>query len=176
MELLVENDNNIVVRGLKKAFERTAVTDANLVFTLVERKEDGEQIITGMSNATPIVVTSAAHGLSNGDKVLIRFAEGNTAANRGVWTVANKTTDTFELATSTGNGSWIRNGEWWLVVPNAAEVTMTYSSTQDAYKGVAEGTLSLDLDTRYNCYIVDQGVYAEDLAFFADVTINERVR
>lgn len=176
MQILVENDNNIVVRGLKRAFERTPVIDATLVFTLVERKEDTEHLITAMTNASPIVVTSAGHGLSNGDQVLVRFAEGNTAANRGVWTVANKTTDTFELAGSTGNGVWTANGEWWLVVPNAVEIAMTYSSTQDAYRGIAQGNLSLDLDTRYNCYIVDQGLYAEDLAFFTDVSINERVR
>lgn len=60
--------------------------------------------ITGASNATPIVITSAGHGLSNGDQVDIAYLATNTAGN-GTWTVANKTTDTFELSGSVGNGA-----------------------------------------------------------------------
>ena len=60
--------------------------------------------ITAATNATPIVITSAAHGLSNGDQVDIAYLATNTAGN-GVWTVANKTTDTFELSGSVGNGA-----------------------------------------------------------------------
>ena len=57
--------------------------------------------ITGATNATPIVVTSAAHGFSNGDKVTISGVLGNTAAN-GTFLVAGKTTNTFELNTLAG--------------------------------------------------------------------------
>lgn len=60
--------------------------------------------ISGASNATPIVITSVAHGLSNGDQVDIAYLATNTAGN-GVWTVANKTADTFELSGSVGNGA-----------------------------------------------------------------------
>jgi hypothetical protein len=57
--------------------------------------------ITGATNATPIVVTSAAHGFANGDKVTISGVLGNTAAN-GTFLVAGKTTDTFQLTTLAG--------------------------------------------------------------------------
>ena len=57
--------------------------------------------ITGATNATPIVVTSAAHGFSNGDKVTISGVGGNTAAN-GTFLVAAKSTNTFELNTLAG--------------------------------------------------------------------------
>jgi hypothetical protein len=52
--------------------------------------------VTGATNATPIVVTAAAHGLSNGMVVAISGVLGNTAAN-GAFKVANVTTNTFEL-------------------------------------------------------------------------------
>lgn len=67
--------------------------------------------ITDATNATPIVITSAAHGLANGDIVAIRNVGGNTAAN-GVFIVANKTTDTFELSASVGSGAYTSGGTW----------------------------------------------------------------
>lgn len=67
--------------------------------------------ITGATHASPIVVTSAAHGLSNGTRVTITGVGGNTAAN-GTFVVANKTADTFELEGSTGNGAYTSGGTW----------------------------------------------------------------
>ena len=66
--------------------------------------------VTGATNATPIVVTSVAHGLLNGDMVTIAGATGNTAAN-GDWMVTSKTDDTYALinlagANSVGNGAY----------------------------------------------------------------------
>jgi len=65
--------------------------------------------ITGASNATPIVVTSTAHGLANGDLITITGVVGNTAAN-GVWVVANVAANTFELVGSVGNGAYTSGG------------------------------------------------------------------
>src|SRR5690242_19929753 len=59
------------------------------------------KLITGATNATPIVITAASHGYSNGDIVAIYGVLGNTAAN-GVWKIANVTTNTFELQTRAG--------------------------------------------------------------------------
>jgi hypothetical protein len=67
--------------------------------------------ITAASNTTPIVITSANHGLTNGDQATIGEVKGNTAAN-GTWTVANVTTNTFELLNSAGNGSYTEGGKW----------------------------------------------------------------
>lgn len=63
------------------------------------------QAITGATNATPIVITAVAHGLSNGDEVYVASVGGNTAAN-GKWIVANKAADTFELTGSVGNAGY----------------------------------------------------------------------
>lgn len=55
--------------------------------------------ITGITNATTAVVTSAAHGFLNGDWVFISGVGGMTQVNGNSYIVANKTTDTFELTT-----------------------------------------------------------------------------
>lgn len=67
--------------------------------------------ITGATNASPIVITSAGHGLTNGARVTVAGVAGNTAAN-GTFIVANVTTDTFELAGSAGNGDYTTGGAW----------------------------------------------------------------
>ncbi len=54
--------------------------------------------ITAITAANPGVVTSAAHGFENGDKVEIRNVLGMTQVNNRVWTVKGKTADTFILA------------------------------------------------------------------------------
>jgi hypothetical protein len=67
--------------------------------------------ITAASNATPIVVTSAAHGLSTGTRVTIAGVTGNTAAN-GTWTITVLDANTFSLNGSTGNGAYVSGGTW----------------------------------------------------------------
>lgn len=69
--------------------------------------------ITGASNASPIVITCADHGLQAGQRVTVASVGGNTAAN-GTWTVANPATNTFELSGSSGNGAYTSGGTWHL--------------------------------------------------------------
>ena len=59
---------------------------------------------------TPIVITSVAHGLENGDMVEIVGVVGNTAAN-GSFIVDSKDANTFEIVAldgnpTTGNGDY----------------------------------------------------------------------
>lgn len=59
--------------------------------------------ISSSTQATPIVVTTAAnHGLSTGDTVVIAGHLTNTAAN-GTWNATSLTSTTFSIPT-TGNG------------------------------------------------------------------------
>lgn len=63
-----------------------------------------EIVITGATQADPIVITSAAHGRSNGDKIYIRNVKGMVELNGNTYEVANITATTAELkdpATST---------------------------------------------------------------------------
>ncbi len=67
--------------------------------------------VTGATNASPIVITSASHGLTTGTRVTISGVLGNTAAN-GTFTVTVLTADTFSLDSSTGNGPYTSGGTW----------------------------------------------------------------
>ncbi len=58
--------------------------------------------ITGATAANPIVVTSAAHGYSAGDLVLIDGIAGMIEINDRYFTVANPATNTFELSGENG--------------------------------------------------------------------------
>lgn len=80
--------------------------------------------ITGATNATPIVITSNGHGLSNNDMVAIASVGGNTAAN-GIWSVANVAANTFELEGSTGSGAYTSGGTWYkLTATRATSLTL----------------------------------------------------
>jgi hypothetical protein len=82
--------------------------------------------VTGATNATPIVITSAAHGLQTGTRVTVASVGGNTAAN-GDWTITRVGADTFSLDTSVGNGSYTSGGTW--------SVAGLYGFTVDATAG-----------------------------------------
>ena len=88
--------------------------------------------ITAASNASPIVITSAAHGLTTGTRVTIAGVGGNTAANAD-FTVTNVSTNTFSLDGSTGNGAYTSGGTW-----HAAGL-YAFSLTPTAANGYASG-------------------------------------
>lgn len=67
------------------------------------------QNITGATNASPIQITIANHGLSTGETVVIASVGGNTAAN-GTWAITVTGANTFTLNGSTGNGAYTSGG------------------------------------------------------------------
>lgn len=70
--------------------------------------------ITGITAADPGVATSNGHGLSNSDQVLITNVAGMTEVNGRVFTVANKTDNTFELSgADTTNYTAYTSGGYW---------------------------------------------------------------
>lgn len=68
-----------------------------------------EKSINSSTNASPIVITSNGHGYANGDIIRIYGHLVNTRAN-GIWKIQNVSTNTFELAGSTGNGTGVATG------------------------------------------------------------------
>jgi len=64
---------------------------------------DAPLAISNVTKADPAVVTSTAHGLSNGDKVLIGSVLGMDGLNTNSYLVANVTANTFELQDLDGN-------------------------------------------------------------------------
>lgn len=66
------------------------------VDVFMESAIGAEKTITGITKANPAVVSSVAHGLTNGDYVLIK-AQGMAEVNGRVFRVANSATDSFAL-------------------------------------------------------------------------------
>ncbi len=67
--------------------------------------------ISAATNASPIVITSSAHGLTTGAYVTVAGVTGNSAAN-GTFVVTRVDNDTFSLDGSTGSGSYVDGGTW----------------------------------------------------------------
>jgi hypothetical protein len=65
--------------------------------------------ITAASNASPIKITVANHGLNTGETVVIAGVGGNTAAN-GTWVITVIDASNFNLNGSTGNGAYTSGG------------------------------------------------------------------
>lgn len=91
--------SSIVVKSLE--FQRPANTTA---YTIGDAVAPDVLTITAASNATPIVITSTAHGLATDDRVTIAAVGGNTNAN-GDWKVRVLTANTFSLYTEAGVAS-----------------------------------------------------------------------
>lgn len=88
---------------------------AKLLASMVFETYGGEEgtlsgSVTGATNASPIVITSAGHGLATGDIVRILGVLGNTAAN-GLFQVTVTGSNTFSIP-ATGNGAYTSGGAW----------------------------------------------------------------
>ncbi|KKM95315.1 hypothetical protein LCGC14_1189330, partial [marine sediment metagenome] len=82
---------------------------------------------------TPIVITSVAHGLENGDMVEIAGVVGNTAAN-GSFIVDSKATDTFVIVDLSG-GATTGNGDYDAGTPTG-DVTIVYPGNMIVHRVV----------------------------------------
>lgn len=81
--------------------------------------------ISGITKASPGVITATAHGLSNGDRVIVSGVSGMTEVNNRQFVVANKTTDTFQLSgVDTGSYTTYASGG---TVSKILELTTTYT-------------------------------------------------
>lgn len=71
-----------------------------------------KKIVTGITQANPAVVSCNSHGYSDGQQIWFRDVIGMTQLNNNVYTVANATTDTFELLgiDSTSYGAYSSGG------------------------------------------------------------------
>jgi hypothetical protein len=84
--------------------------------------------ITGASNTSPIVITSANNGLANGATVSIGGVGGNTNAN-GTFTITRIDANTFSLNGTTGNGAYTSGGLWAYNPTSTSYIDPKYSWT-----------------------------------------------
>jgi len=110
-------------------FASSPAAPSNNASLSVNRWDGGSQTtynIIAASNATPIVITTGtANILANGDLVGINGCVGNTAPNNQIWTVANISGPQFQLAGSTGNGTWTSGGTVYKVPGSRAGALTT---------------------------------------------------
>lgn len=87
--------------------------------------------ITGATNASPIVITSAGHGLTTGTTITISGVGGNTAAN-GTFIVTYVDGNSFSLNSTTGSGAYTSGGTWNVTGLYTATLTCTAVNGYDA--------------------------------------------
>ena len=75
-------------------------------------------LVTGATNASPIVITSTNHGLLNGDFVSMSGVQGNTAANTATsFGITVVDPNHFSLNGTTGIGTYLGGGNWQRISP-----------------------------------------------------------
>ena len=182
MQIYYNNDNAIFLDGLQNVRTGSYINDATLRVTICYTGTGYQGTITNATPASPIVVTSAAHGLVNGQNVAIRKLNGIIEAI-GIQTIANKTTDTFELSGTTGSGTFVDTSttddpaRWYLAVPGLVQLTMSYvTSSNGKYAATVPGTSFIRGRVRYKAYIEDVGAsYKNKINFWSDVDVVDRI-
>ncbi len=95
--------------------------------------------IGSATQTNPVVISSTAHGFSNGDRVFIQGVRGQTQINNREFEVANVTSDTFELAGEDGTGHDVFDG---LGTPGTAsrivEIVSPYEAADLAQLKIAQ--------------------------------------
>lgn len=148
-------------------FRKRAILDSNhYQFTLPSDCMTVEQVwdltasakaITGATAATPIVVTSAAHGFSDDDLVIVTGIVGNTTANN-LWQVDNVATNTFELKDSVGTVAWSSDG--FAVEPSTSFIAMKRKNPMDS-----------TLTDRYRWFPLNEKIVVDYKDFENDILI-----
>lgn len=110
--------------------------------------------ITNATNASPIVITSTAHGRTTGDAVVVSGVGGNTNANNvpinplGLpatgavapnpnWIITVIDANTFSLNGSTGNAAYTSGGTWNWAVGAFANASKIFNKSVPASQVIA---------------------------------------
>lgn len=112
-------------------------------------------VITGATNTSPIVITSAGHPFAEGDSVLVHGCVGNSAAN-GMFEVDDPLTDSFELKNTTGTGSWTSGG---LAFKEKSSFIKMIEKNPDEMSGTGR----FDYILRHGQIVVDYPSFSNDL-------------
>lgn len=91
--------------------------------------------ITGITKASPGVITATAHGLANGDRVIIRGIAGMEELNDNIYLVVYIGADTFSLTTVAGAAV---NTTAYGTYDAGGEVAKIISATRTAITGITK--------------------------------------
>lgn len=90
---------------------------------------ESEKTVTDITHANPAVVTSSSHGFVNGDQVMFPQVGTQTPLANRVFTVANKTTNAFELQYGDGAGLHNYDGTGLPAFGGTVKAARVYSIT-----------------------------------------------
>lgn len=116
-------------------------SDCETVLNVFDTMTDATAI-SAATNATPISVTSTAHGLADNDIVFISGVLGNTAAN-GTFKITYVSANAFTLDGSVGNAAYTSGGyviKWSSAFRKMIKKENTDQNLSDRYKWYPEGT------------------------------------
>lgn len=97
--------------------------------------------ITSSTNASPIAITSATHGLVTGDYVFIQGHTTNTNAN-GFWRVTVSSATVFTLDGSTGNGVGGATGSIRVVSNRVVRMAASAVDNLSGHRNVGSGEVA----------------------------------
>lgn len=118
--------------------------------------------ITVMAKGNPTVITAVAHGLINGDVVVISGASAPTTLN-GTYVISNVTTDTFAIQLDTTGAATLAGS------PIATPQTWTQINNVKTFKGFDGKTTVIDatnlssLAKEKRAGLIDFGQFAFDM-------------
>lgn len=148
MTLYVDNDNEIIVASYRESLSQTPVTDAALTGHLVDASPGAFGAIANATSASPIVITSAAHGLTTGAQVVIVQVEAPREA-LGLHTITRINADTFSLDGTTGTGTWIATDAKSSWHKHVSTPSFVYDGTNHRYVALVAYTLPLVAQRKY---------------------------
>ena len=135
------------ISPLNDTDDRVPFQDCSLLYSV-------PKTITNISSANPGVVTSASHGFANGDKIVIKDVVGMTEVNGKKYTVANTTSNTFQLSglDTSGFVGYTSGGKVYKRVTaitgldhlEGEEVSIRGDGAEQASKTVSTGAITLD--------------------------------
>lgn len=106
-----------------------AISAFGIQLRLGDGVSPGGVAISAATNATPIVLTTTAHGITDVSLVTVAGVAGNTAAN-GTWIAERVTNTTLKLRGSIGNGVYTSGGT--ATVTDTFTVIAEVTDIQDA--------------------------------------------
>lgn len=103
---------------------------------------ESNKTVSGATQANPVVITATAHGFSNGDRVFLSGVGGMVEINNRTFTIANVTTNTFELSGI--------NGSAYTAYTSGGTAARVYAITQPyAAADLSKIQYAQDADTMY---------------------------
>ena len=119
----------------------------------------GAKTITAVTVGYPAMVTSAAHGLANGDVVTIASVAGTMATpiNVAGWVVQFKTTNTFAIALDTTGLTYTSGGTATPATYTAIANVKTVSDVQSGSASEIDVTNLASTAKEYRLGLVDNG-------------------